>query len=386
MRLSFVFLLMSFAVTAVAAPVIPAPPQISAKAYLLMDAGTGEVLVENNADMPLPPASLTKMMTSYVLSAEMAAGRVNGSDQVTVSERAWSQNPVFAGSSLMWIEPGKPVTVDELHRGIVIASGNDATVAIAEHLGGSETAFADMMNAHAEALGMRDTWYVNSHGLPDSQHVTTARDLAILARAIIRDYPEDYKLYKERDFVYNDIRQYNRNSLLAEDASVDGLKTGYTKAAGYCLVASAERRGMRLISVVLGTKSKRARASESRSLLNYGFRFYESLELEQANKALATVKVWKGAADQVDVGLAENLNLTVPRGQKKNLKQVSNFHADVQAPIAQGQELGRLVVTLDGDVLSDEPLVAMQAVEEAGFFKRLWHSFLLFVTGLFQGK
>lgn len=385
MRVCVALFLLSCAITVQAAAVIPAPPQLAAKAYVLMDAKTGEVLVEHNADLPLPPASLTKMMTSYVLAGELAAGRVKPDDQVIVSENAWSQNPLFKGSSLMWIEPGKPVTVDELHRGIVIASGNDATVAVAEHIGGSESVFADMMNRQARELGMHDTWYVNSHGLPDAQHLTTARDLATLSRAIILDYPEDYALYKERDFTYNGIRQYNRNSLLAQDSSVDGLKTGYTEEAGYCLVTSAKRRDMRLISVIMGTDSKRARAAESRSLLNYGFRFYESVDLEEANKPLATVKVWKGAQDEVQVALAEPLQMVVPRGQKNKLKQEPVLLADVQAPVAAGQELGTLNITLDGEVLAQEPLVAVADVEQGGIFKRLWHSLWLLVLSFFQG-
>ena len=243
-----------FTLPALGASIVPAPPQLDAKAYLLMDAASGEVLVEHNADMPLPPASLTKMMTAYVLAAEMEAGRIAADDMVSVSRNAWSQNPVFNGSSLMWIEPGMDVSVADLERGIVISSGNDATVAIAEHIAGTEAAFADTMNSYAEALGMSDTYYQNSHGLPAPDHITTARDLAILARAMIKNFPEHYKIYAERQFTYNDIRQYNRNSLLGEDPSVDGLKTGYTREAGYCLVASAERRDMRLVSVVMGTQ------------------------------------------------------------------------------------------------------------------------------------
>jgi D-alanyl-D-alanine carboxypeptidase len=225
-------------------------------------------------------------MTSYVLTAEIASGRVTPQDMVVVSENAWSQNPVFNGSSLMWIEPGKDVSIEDLHRGIVISSGNDSTVAVAEHLAGNESAFADMMNGYAEALGMTDSYFVNSHGLPAQDHLTTARDLATLAQALISRFPEDYELYKEPEFTYNNIRQYNRNTLMGEDASVDGLKTGYTKEAGYCLVASAERRGMRLISVVLGTSSTNARKNETRSLLNYGFRFFETATLQEGGLGL----------------------------------------------------------------------------------------------------
>ena len=236
--LLFSFLTVSQAPTAA---VLPPVPKVAGSAWLLIDAETDFVITEHNADEPLPPASLTKLMTSYVLSSELAAGRVSNDDVVQVSENAWAQNPLFAGSSLMWIEPGKPVTLLELHRGVVISSGNDATVAIAEHVAGSEGAFAEMMNAHAAALGLTNTHYTNSHGLPDPDHYTTARDLATLAIALIREFPEEYALYKERDYTYNDIRQYNRNTLLAKDPSVDGLKTGHTEEAGYCLVSAARR-------------------------------------------------------------------------------------------------------------------------------------------------
>jgi D-alanyl-D-alanine carboxypeptidase (penicillin-binding protein 5/6) len=368
-----------------AAPIIPAPPQVAAKAYLLMDARTGAVLVEENADLPLPPASLTKIMTSYVLAVELAAGRASNDDMVAISRNAWSQNPLFEGSSLMWIEPGKDVSLEDLHRGVVISSGNDATVAIAEHLAGNESAFVDMMNGHAEALGMRDTWYLNSHGLPEPDHLTTARDLATLSRALIRNYPDTYALYEEREFTYNDIRQFNRNTLMAEDPSVDGIKTGHTEDAGYCLVASAERRGMRLISVVMGTASMNARKQESRSLLNYGFRFFDSIDLYAAGAELATPKLWKGAADQVRIGLADDLALTIPRGQEKNLESVVEVQDEIVAPISQGDVLGELQVVLDGEVLERAPLVALEPVAAGGFFKRLWHALLMLLLSLFQG-
>jgi len=260
---------------AASAPIMPPPPEVAAEAWILIDATTGYVIAEQNADDRMAPASLTKLMTSYVLSYELAQGRVKLDDQVLVSENAWAQNPLFVGSSLMWIEAGKTVSVEDLHRGIVISSGNDATVAIAEHLGGGEAAFADMMNGHAKALGMQNSHFANSHGLPNPEHYTTARDLALLADALITDFPDEYGLYKEREFTYNNIRQYNRNTLLAEDATVDGLKTGHTEEAGYCLVASAKRQGMRLISVVMGADSRRSRADQTRKPPNYGFRNYE---------------------------------------------------------------------------------------------------------------
>jgi D-alanyl-D-alanine carboxypeptidase (penicillin-binding protein 5/6) len=367
-----------------AATIVPSPPQIAAKAYLLVDANSGEILAEKNADMPLPPASLTKMMTSYVLATEIDEGRVALSDMVTVSENAWSQNPLFAGSSLMWIEPGKEVSIDDLQRGIVISSGNDATVAVAEHLAGSEAVFAEMMNSHAAKLGMIDTYYVNSHGLPDPDHVTTARDLATLSKAMIIEHPEHYAVYKEREFTYNSIKQYNRNSLLAEDPTVDGLKTGYTQEAGYCLVASAERRGMRLISVVLGSSSTRARKNETRSLLNYGFRFFETSELFEANQELDKPRIWKGQVDYVAVGILEETVVTLPRGKKKHLATNIELNQDIEAPVAVGDQLGTVTMSLDGETVFRGPVVALQAVEPGGFFARLWDMVLMWVASLFS--
>ncbi len=367
-----------------AATIVPSPPQVAAKAYILMDANSGAVLAEDNADMPLPPASLTKMMTSYILASEIAAGRVNNSDMVPVSRNAWSQNPLFVGSSLMWIEPGKDVSIEDLQRGIVISSGNDACVAVAEHLAGTEGAFAEMMNANAEALGMVDTYYVNSHGLPHPDHITTARDLATLAAAIIRNHPEHYAIYKEREFTYNDIRQYNRNTLMAEDSTVDGLKTGYTEEAGYGLVASAERRGMRLITVVLGTKSKNARKNETRGLLNYGFRFYETVTQFEGGQELEKPRIWKGQQDYVPVGLLEDALLTLPRGKKKLLDTQIEIDVTLEAPLAVGDAVGSVQLTLDGETVFRAPVVALEAVERGGFFARLWDMILMWIAQLFS--
>lgn len=383
-RFSLVLLLALSVFSAGAAAVVPSPPQLSARAYLLIDAASGAVLAEENADLPLPPASLTKMMTSYILAEEIVQGRVRESDMVSISENAWSQNPIFAGSSLMWIEPGKDVSIEDLQRGIIISSGNDATVAVAEHLAGSEAVFTEMMNTHAQKLGMVDTYYVNSHGLPHPDHVTTARDLATLAAAMIRDHPEQYKIYKEREFTYNDIRQYNRNTLLAEDPTVDGLKTGHTEEAGYCLVASAERRGMRLISVVMGTDSTRARANDTRSLLNYGFRFFETSTLFEAGQELGAPRVWKGQVDNVPVGLIDAAVVTLPRGKKKNAATEVQLDQDIVAPLAVGDPVGEVVVTLDGETVFRSPVVALQAVEPGGFFARLWDALLMWIASLFR--
>ena len=385
-RTTLVVLLALCSLGAQAATIVPSPPQIAAKAYLLVDAASGAVLAEHNADMPLPPASLTKMMTSYVLATEINEGRVVETDMVSISENAWSQNPIFAGSSLMWIEPGKDVSIADLQRGIIISSGNDSTVAVAEHLAGSEAVFADMMNSHAEKLGMVDTYYVNSHGLPHPDHVTTARDLATLAKAMINEHPEQYAIYKERDFTYNDIKQYNRNSLLAEDPTVDGLKTGYTQEAGYCLVASAERRGMRLISVVMGTRSTGARKNDTRSLLNYGFRFFETSTLFEAGQELEQPRIWKGQVDNVSAGILDEVVLTLPRGKKKHLATEVQMQKDIEAPLAVGDKLGTVVMSLDGETVYRGPVVALAAVEPGGFFARLWDMVLMWIASLFSGS
>jgi D-alanyl-D-alanine carboxypeptidase (penicillin-binding protein 5/6) len=366
------------------ATVVPSPPQVAAKAYLLMDADSGAVLAEHNADLPLPPASLTKMMTSYILAREIHQGNVQETDMVTISENAWSQNPLFQGSSLMWIEPGKDVSISDLQRGVIISSGNDATVAVAEHLAGSEPVFVEMMNTQAEKLGMVDTYYVNSHGLPHPEHLTTARDLAILAVAMIRDHPEQYAIYQEREFTYNDIRQYNRNTLLAEDPTVDGMKTGHTEEAGYCLVASAERRGMRLVSVVMGTSSTRARKNETRSLLNYGFRFYETSEMFAPMTELEKPRIWKGQEDYVPVGVLDATVLTLPRGKKKLLQTEVSLEQPLEAPLAKGDKVGSVTLSLDGETVFSGPVVALQGVESGGFFARLWDMLLMWIASLFS--
>jgi D-alanyl-D-alanine carboxypeptidase (penicillin-binding protein 5/6) len=303
-------------------------------------------------------------------------------DKVLISENAWAQNPLFKGSSLMWLEPGMEVSISDLEKGIVISSGNDATVAIAEHLAGNETAFADMMNTHAQRLGMNDSYFENSHGLPSPNHLTTAHDLALLAKAIIQDFPTHYKIYAERDYTFNNIKQYNRNTLLGEDPSVDGLKTGYTSEAGYGLVSSALRGDMRLISVVLGTDSAKSRASETRSLLNYGFRYFETAELLPAEREMEKPEVWMGLADYLSVGVIESVTLTLPRGERRNVKQVISLNEPLSAPIKRGDEVGRVSLTLDGEQIYEGPVLALQDVEQAGFFARLWDRILMWIDTL----
>ena len=383
MRLLFLICALLAASSSAAQGIVPAPPQLAAKGYLLVDAATGSVLVEHNADEQLPPASLTKLMTAYVLATEIGAGRIKREDPVVISENAWSQNPVFNGSSLMWIEPGKDVTIGQLERGVVISSGNDATVAIAEHIAGNEAAFADLMNQHAAELGLHSTYFVNSHGLPHPQHLTTARDLATLSNAIITRFPEHYRIYSEREFTYNDIRQYNRNALLGEDPSVDGLKTGYTREAGYGLVASAERNGMRLISVVMGTDSPNARKRETRSLLNYGFRFYETSVLVDGGEELEKPRVWKGESDYLPVGVADDQVMTLPRGKRREVIRELVLQDPIIAPLAVGDAVGELILSVDGENLDTVPLVALEPLESAGFFARLWDTLLMWLARLF---
>ncbi len=374
----FISLFLPILVTASPA-LIPSAPQVSASSYILMDATSGNILIEEASHTRLPPASLTKMMTAYIVEHEVAEGRINLYDEVPVSVKAWK-----TGGSKMFIKEGTKVVLEDLLKGVIIQSGNDASIALAEFVAGSELAFSDIMNQQARLLGMKDTNFENATGLPSENHYSTAYDLAILAKAIINNYPEQYKLYAEKYFTYNNIRQPNRNRLLWRDKSVDGLKTGHTEEAGYCLVASAERDGMRLISVVMGTKSENARAQESQKLLNYGFRYFETHNLYNAGESLIESPVWLGLADSVQLGLAKDVVITIPRDQKSELKAELLVEPVVKAPLSVGQKIGQLEVTLKGEVVVSEALVALEPVPEAGFFKRVWDSIKLFFIGLFS--
>ncbi|AKE52956.1 D-alanyl-D-alanine carboxypeptidase family protein [Kangiella geojedonensis] len=370
--------LVLWACSGVAAAIQPAKPSVDASSWLLMDFETGQIIIEENADQQLPPASLTKMMTSYIIADQLHKGNISEQDKVLISENAWAQNPKLKGSSLMFVEVNKYVTVEDLHRGIVIQSGNDASIAMAEHIAGSEEAFADLMNQYAKRLGMNSTHFMNSTGLPHEQHNTTARDLAKLARALIIDFPEDYSLYAEREFKYNGITQQNRNELLGDTTlGVDGIKTGHTEAAGYCLVSSAEKQGMRLISVVMGTDSMGSRASESRKLLNYGFRFYTNVKAFTAGKSLKQAEVWKGEEELVGVGLAQDAVLTVLKSEKDQLKANYKLNGKLMAPIQKGQVVGEVYFQMGDKVVKRMPMVALDKVEEAGFFGRMWDSMAL---------
>lgn len=356
----------------------PAPPEIKADSYVLMDYRTGQVLVHKNAQKALPPASLTKIMTSYVISDELAKGNISVSDQVLISENAWAQNPKLKGSSLMFVEVNKYVELDDLHKGIVIQSGNDSSIAVAEHISGSEAAFAELMNHHAKRLGMKQTHFENSTGLPANGHVTTAYDLGLLSRSLIRDFPEDYAMYSELEFTYNGITQANRNDLLKDKGlTVDGLKTGHTEEAGYCLVSSALKDDMRLIAVVLGADSKAARANESRKLFNYGFRFYTSVTPFKAGKVLKKARVWKGEAEEFSVGLAQDARLTLLKVDKAHLKANYNLDKEIIAPIRKGQKVGEVYFRIKDKEVLRLPMVALEAVEEAGFMGRTWDSIKL---------
>ena len=356
----------SLNITAPAVTVVPPPPEIDTSSYLIMDADSGFHLVEKNIDQRVEPASLTKMMTAYVVASQISGGHTAMTDEVIVSEKAWRM-----GGSRMFIEVGNKVSVEDLLKGVIIQSGNDASVALAEHVSGTEEAFAGLMNHYASELGMNGTHFMNSSGWPDENHFTTARDLAIMARAMIRDYPEIYALHSIREFTYNDIKQSNRNRLLWKDSSVDGIKTGHTESAGYCLVSSAVRDGIRLISVVMGAAGTQARTNATQALLNYSYRFYETRKLYAVDETVTTVKVWKGERDSLDLVVEDELVLTLPRGQYDQLKTQMTVEEKLIAPISSGQKLGQIELSLDDKVIATRPLVASETIPAGSFFVRL---------------
>jgi D-alanyl-D-alanine carboxypeptidase (penicillin-binding protein 5/6) len=354
------------------ATAIPAPPGIKANAYLLQDFDSGKILVSKNIDQRIPPASLTKMMTVHVVSAELLAGRISQDDEVLISEKAWKMP-----GSRMFIEVNKKVLLGDLLQGVIIQSGNDASVALAEYVSGSEEVFAELMNQYAIDLGMTNSHFINSTGLPDEQHYTTAKDMAILAAALIRDAPEIYALHSVKEFTFNNITQQNRNNLLWRDPSVDGIKTGHTEAAGFCLVASAKRDDMRLISVVMGTDSDAARAKASQSLLGYGFRFFETQKLYAANENITSVKVWKGDVGELGLGINTDLYITFPRGKKNQLTTEFDLSDPYIAPLYKGQEQGNLKISLAEDQVAEAKLIALQSVNEGGIIVRMKDSIQL---------
>jgi D-alanyl-D-alanine carboxypeptidase (penicillin-binding protein 5/6) len=359
----------------------PPAPNVAATAYILQDFHTGKVLAENNADARRAPASLTKIMTVYVVFRELSNGHLHLEDMANISEKAWKTS-----GSRMFVELGNQVKVEDLLKGVIIQSGNDASVALAEHVAGNEATFADMMNQHAARLGMTNSHFKNSDGLPMDDHYTSARDLAILTTALIKEFPDYYRWFSQKEFTFNKITQHNRNQLLSRDESVDGVKTGFTDDAGYCLVASALREDMRLISVVLGAKSANARANENQSLLNYGFRFFESHRLYEGKKPLNEARIWKGAEKTIPLGLAEDLYATIPRRQYNDLKGVITVDKKITAPIKEGAKQGSVKVTLKDQVINEKDLVALKTVEQGNIIQRLSDSVLMMMEKSEDGK
>ena len=358
-------------------PIPPPPAPKVSKAWILMDAATGQVLAGENIDTQLEPASITKVMTSYVIAAELAKGELKPDDQVMMSENAWRTGGAGTDGSYSGFEVNKTAPLLQMEKGMVVQSGNDAAIALAEHVAGSEQAFASLMNSYAQRIGMKNTNFANATGLSAPGHLSSARDLALLGCALIHEYPESYAYNKLKEFTVGPITQPNRNLLLWRNNSVDGIKTGHHSGAGYCLMASAKRGDQRLISVVLGGSSEEQRAVDSQALLNWGFRFYESHRLYDANKSVATQKVWKGQTNQVNLGVTQPLIVSMPRGRYPQMKSSMDVPKTLTAPITKGQKIGTVKVTLDGKEIASAPLVALEAVEEAGFFKRLWHEILM---------
>jgi len=367
-------LLLAISLTTQAAPrPVPAPPTVAASGYILQDFHTGKILTSSNATERLEPASLTKLMTAYIVFAELERDNLALADEVLISETAWR-----TGGSRMFVEVNSRVSVENLLQGMIVQSGNDATVALAEHIAGTEDAFANLMNHEAKLLGMTGSNFKNASGLPSKEHYTTATDLAILTRALIANFPTYYAWYSQKEFTYNDITQPNRNKLLWRDDTVDGVKTGYTNSAGYCLVTSALRDDMRLISVVLGAKSPNARTRESQKLLNYGYRFYETRLLYTANETLSTSRLWKGNRSEINIGVSEDIYVTIPRGQDDALSTTIQVQEQIVAPIGKGVTLGTAIITFGDKILAEQPLIALDDHTEGGLIQRLKDTVLLF--------
>lgn len=375
-RFLFLFLLFTFskANAEETENLTPSAPTIAASSYILQDYNTGKVLAENNADAKLAPASLTKILSVYVVFKEIKNGHLHLEDKVTISQNAWKTS-----GSRMFVTVNDQVKVEDLLKGVIIQSGNDASVALAEHVAGNEATFAELMNQHAARLGMTNSHFENSDGLPSDTHYTTARDLAIITTALIKEFPEYYPWFSQKEFTYNKITQGNRNMLLSRDESVDGVKTGHTEEAGYCLVASALRNGMRLISVVMGTESVNARANANQNLLNYGFRFFESHRLYQGKTSVNETRIWKGATETLQLGLADDLYVTIPRRRYNDLKATINVDKQIIAPVKAGGKLGSVTVKLKDEVIATKDLIALKEVEEGGIFRRLYDSALMMI-------
>nr|WP_314371398.1 D-alanyl-D-alanine carboxypeptidase PBP5/6 [uncultured Acinetobacter sp.] len=364
-----------------AATVLSAPPELNNKSYVLMDYEKGQILAAKNENEKLAPASMTKMMTSYIIEQKLLKGELTEDEQVRMNESAWCRGS--STESCMYVPLNGTATVLEMLRGIIIQSGNDASKAMAEHIAGNEGTFAHMMNQEAKRVGMVNTHFINSTGMPAEGHYSTAKDMAVLAQHIIKDSSKYYPIYSEKEFTFNGIKQGNRNALLYTDPSVDGLKTGHTEEAGYCLTTSSKRGPMRLISVIFGTPSMNERASQTRTLLAWGFANFETANVQPANQVLAKAKVWFGKEDDVQIGLAENFNVTMPKGQADKIKTQLVVQPKLNAPLAKGQVVGKLVASLDGKVIAEKPLVALKPVEEAGFFARMIDHIKMFFSNLF---
>ena len=358
---------------------IPPPPQVPVRGYILIDYQSGNILAEMNSGERMEPASITKLMTGYIIYKALKSGKITLNDQVTISEKAWRMQ-----GSKMFVKVGSQVSVDDLLMGMVVQSGNDATVALAEYVAGSEETFASLMNQEAERLGLTSSHFVNASGMPDPNHYMSARDIALLTRAIIREFPEQYVRYSVRSFKYNNIEQQNRNRLMLTDPTVDGVKTGHTESAGYCLVSSAKRGDTRLISVVLGAQKERERFQASQALLNYGFSFFESHKLYDADTPIVTEPLWKGEESELPLGVAQGLYVTVPKGQAQHVSTVTSVQPTIVAPIQKGQPFGEIVVRFGEQDVSKAPLVALKDVPESGWFGRMIDSILLFFYSLFH--
>ena len=372
-KLAVILILLLFTNIAVQADSlpVPAPPQFDASSYILMDFASGAILSEHNSNERVDPASITKIMTAYIVYKSLAAEDITLYDQVEISEKAWRSI-----GSRMFVEVGNQIILEDLLLGLIIQSGNDASIALAEHVAGTEDAFADIMNEQAKRLGMKDSHFVNATGLPDADHFTTANDVALLSRAMIAEFPEEYKRYAQKEFTFNGIKQFNRNRLLWRDSSVDGIKTGHTEAAGYCLAASAIKNEMRLISVVMGTKSDKARTVNTQALLNYGFRYFETHKLYKAGETLIEQRMWKGENKLIPLGLDNDLSVTIPRGRYDDLKASMSIDEKIVAPINEGDSVGVVKVTLEGEDYLEAPLVALASNPEGGLWRRIVDFFL----------
>ena len=378
MKNFLITVLLSFSIVAESKSFVPNSPPLNVKSYILLEPNTGTVIAEFNSNDAIEPASMTKIMTSYVVADQIDNGLISLDDEVLISEKAWRMQ-----GSKTFIEAGKRVKVSDLLKGIMIQSGNDASVAIAEYAGGTEDGFVDLMNAYAESLGMKNTSFRNSTGLPDPDHYSSAKDLANLTSNYINKFPDEYALYKEKQFTFNNIKQLNRNKLLWRDESADGVKTGHTSSAGYCLVGSAQRGGMRLITVVAGSKSDKDRFSDTQRLLEYGFRFFATQKVLSADQELKEISIWGGLADTLKIGVRKDISLTLPRTNFKDLKINYKHKNNIQAPIEMGDEVGVIEIVSNGEIVYTEKLEALESIESKGFFGRIWSKFVLWIMSLF---